>query len=79
MAVYLSCYQRLFFFPLAAESSADIINISEVDCTQQGKYKYVEASISHLMCVISNNRSYGREKQNLKLTMSNKTLQNKNW
>ena len=68
MAVCLSHYQ-LFLFPLAAKSSADIINVSEVDCTQQGKYKYVEASISHLTCVISNNRSYVREKQSLKLTM----------
>ena len=49
MAVYLSCHQRLFLSTLAAGSSADISNVSEVDSSPLGKYNYVEASTSHLM------------------------------
>lgn len=71
MHVYLSCYQQLFLLPLAAESSADVSNVSEIDYAPQGKYNYVKASTSYLRWVISSTRSPGREKQSLKLIMGN--------
>ena len=43
----IAIYMYLFLTPLAAGSSADVSNVSEVECSPLGMYKYVEASTSY--------------------------------
>lgn len=43
----------MLHFPLAAESSADVSNVSEVDSSPLGMYNYVVVSTSSPLCVIN--------------------------
>ena len=43
----------MLLFPPAAESSADVSNVSELDSSPLGMYNYVVVSTSSPLCVIS--------------------------